>query len=70
MVTCFKISIKKSTLHTSSFPRTPLMGLPYVIIERKNIRTIQDLKGNSIGVGTVAGLPYRLLKELWGGKLP
>ena len=35
---------------------------PYVIIARKEIRTVQDLKGKSIGVGSVAGLPYRLLR--------
>jgi NitT/TauT family transport system substrate-binding protein len=41
---------------------SPLVGLPYVIIARKEIRTIQDLKGKSVGVGSVAGLPYRLLR--------
>jgi NitT/TauT family transport system substrate-binding protein len=41
---------------------SPLVGLPYVIIARKEIRTVQDLKGKSIGVGSVAGLPYRLLR--------
>jgi hypothetical protein len=39
---------------------SPLVGLPYVIIARKEIRAVQDLKGKSIGVGSVAGLPYRL----------
>ena len=38
------------------------MGLPYVLIARKEIKTIQDLRGKTIGVGTVAGMPYRLLK--------
>jgi NitT/TauT family transport system substrate-binding protein len=41
---------------------SPLVGLPYLIIARKEIRTVQDLKGKTIGVGTVAGLPYQLLK--------
>lgn len=41
---------------------SPLVGLPYVIIARKEIRTVHDLKGKSIGVGSVAGLPYRLLR--------
>ena len=41
---------------------SPLVGLPYVIIARKEIKTIQDLKGKSIGVGSLAGLPYRLLR--------
>ena len=41
---------------------SPLIGLPYVIIARKEIKTIQDLKGKSIGVGSVGGLPFRLLK--------
>jgi NitT/TauT family transport system substrate-binding protein len=41
---------------------SPLVGLPYVIIARKEIKTIQDLKGKSIGVGSVGGLPFRLLK--------
>ena len=40
----------------------PLVGLPYVLIARKEIKTIQDLRGKTIGVGTVAGMPYRLLK--------
>jgi NitT/TauT family transport system substrate-binding protein len=41
---------------------SPLVGFPYLIIARKEIRTVQDLKGKTIGVGTVAGLPYQLLK--------
>jgi NitT/TauT family transport system substrate-binding protein len=41
---------------------SPLVGLPYVIIARKEIKTIQDLKGKSIGVGSLGGLPFRLLK--------
>lgn len=41
---------------------SPLVGLPYLIIARKEIRTVQDLRGKTIGVGTVAGLPYQLLK--------
>jgi ABC-type nitrate/sulfonate/bicarbonate transport system substrate-binding protein len=41
---------------------SPLVGLPYVIIARKEIKTIQDLRGKSIGVGSVGGLPFRLLK--------
>jgi len=40
----------------------PLVGLPYVLIAHRDIKTIRDLKGKSIGVGTVAGLPARLLK--------
>jgi len=40
---------------------SPLVGLPYIIIARKEIRTIQDLKGKNIAIGTVAGLPFRLL---------
>ncbi|HET9916416.1 MAG TPA: ABC transporter substrate-binding protein [Candidatus Binatia bacterium] len=41
---------------------SPLVGLPYMIIARKEIRTVQDLKGKNIAIGTVAGLPFRLLK--------
>lgn len=41
---------------------SPLVGLPCVIIARKEIKTISDLKGKSIGVGSVGGLPYRLLR--------
>jgi NitT/TauT family transport system substrate-binding protein len=41
---------------------SPLVGLPYVIIARKEIKTVQDLKGKSIGVGSVGGLPFRLRK--------
>jgi hypothetical protein len=37
---------------------SPLLGLPYVIIARKEIKTVQDLKGKSIGVGSVGGLPF------------
>jgi ABC-type nitrate/sulfonate/bicarbonate transport system substrate-binding protein len=40
---------------------SPLVGLPYMIIARKDIRTVQDLKGKNIAIGTVAGLPFRLL---------
>ena len=40
---------------------SPLVGLPYMIIARKEIRTVQDLKGKNIAIGTVAGLPFRLL---------
>jgi ABC-type taurine transport system substrate-binding protein len=36
--------------------------LPYLIIARKEIRTVQDLKGKRMGVGTIVGLPYQLLK--------
>jgi ABC-type nitrate/sulfonate/bicarbonate transport system substrate-binding protein len=36
--------------------------LPYLIIARKEIRTVQDLKGKTMGVGTSVGLPYQLLK--------
>jgi hypothetical protein len=39
-----------------------LVGLPYLIIARKEIRTVQELKGKTLGVGTGAGLPYQLLK--------
>ena len=41
---------------------SPLVGLPYVIIAQKDIRTIQDLKGKSIGIGSLVGLPFRLIK--------
>ena len=40
----------------------PLVGLPYVLIARKDIKTIEDLKGKSIGVGSLGGLPVRLLR--------
>src|SRR5439155_1324839 len=46
----------------ASLVASPLVGLPYLIIARKEIKTIQDLKGKSIGVGSVGGLPYRLLR--------
>jgi len=40
---------------------SPLVGLPYMIVARKDIRTVQDLRGKNIAIGTVAGLPFRLL---------
>ena len=43
---------------------SPLIGLPYVIIARKEINTISDLKGKSIGVGSVGGLPYGFCEPL------
>jgi hypothetical protein len=41
---------------------SPLVGLPYLIIARTEIRTVQDLKGKTMGVCTIAGLSYQLLK--------
>lgn len=46
----------------STLVAAPLVGLPYVLIAQKEIKTVQDLRGKSIGVGSVAGLPFRLLR--------
>jgi NitT/TauT family transport system substrate-binding protein len=51
-----------ATATDATLVASPLVGLPYVIIARKEIKTVQDLKGKSIGVGSVAGLPFRLLR--------
>ena len=34
---------------------SPLVGLPYLIIARKEIRTVQDLKGKIIGISQIGG---------------
>jgi ABC-type nitrate/sulfonate/bicarbonate transport system substrate-binding protein len=41
---------------------SPLVGLPYVLLARKEIKTPADLKGKSIGVTRPGDLPYRLAK--------
>ena len=41
---------------------SPLLGLPYVLLARKDIKTPADLKGKSIGVTRPGDLPYRLAK--------
>jgi NitT/TauT family transport system substrate-binding protein len=51
-----------ATATDATLVASPLVGLPYVIIARKEIKSVQDLKGKSIGVGSVGGLPFRLLK--------
>ena len=51
-----------ATATDATLVASPLVGLPYVIIARREIKTVQDLKGKSIGVGSVGGLPFRLLK--------
>jgi len=40
----------------------PLVGLPYVLIARKEIKSVQDLRGKTVGVGTLVGMPTRFLK--------
>lgn len=42
----------------------PLVGLPYVLITRKDIRTIEDLKGKALAVTRPGDLTYRLTKAL------
>jgi NitT/TauT family transport system substrate-binding protein len=42
---------------------SPLIGLPYVVLTRKDIKRPADLKGKSIGVTRPGDLPYRLAKE-------
>src|SRR5262249_49329790 len=41
---------------------SPLVGLPYLIIACKEIKTVQDLRGKTMGFVPVAGLPYNLVK--------
>ena len=40
-----------------------LIGLPYVVLARKDIKQPADLKGKSIGVTRPGDFPYRLAKE-------
>ena len=40
-----------------------LIGLPYVVLARKDIKRPADLKGKSIGVTRPGDFPYRLAKE-------
>jgi len=42
---------------------SPLIGLPYVVLARKDIKRPADLKGKSIGVTRPGDFPYRLAKE-------
>ena len=42
----------------------PLIGLPYVLISRKEINRIEDLKGKSVGVSRPGDLDDRLMKAL------
>lgn len=42
---------------------SPLVGLPYVVLARKDIKTPLDLKGKKIGVTRPGDFPYRLAKE-------
>jgi ABC-type nitrate/sulfonate/bicarbonate transport system substrate-binding protein len=42
---------------------SPLIGLPYVVLARKDIKQPADLKGKSIGVTRPGDFPYRLAKE-------
>ena len=41
---------------------SPLVGLPYVVLARKDITKPADLKGKSIGVTRPGDLPYRLAR--------
>jgi ABC-type nitrate/sulfonate/bicarbonate transport system substrate-binding protein len=43
---------------------TTLLGLPYVLITRGEVRSVLDLKGKSVGVARVGDLPDRLLRIL------
>jgi ABC-type nitrate/sulfonate/bicarbonate transport system substrate-binding protein len=42
---------------------SPLIGLPYVVLARKDIRRPEDLKGKRIGVTRPGDFAYRLAKE-------
>ena len=42
---------------------SPLIGLPYVVLARKDIRRPADLKGKSIGVTRPGDFTFRLAKE-------
>ncbi len=42
---------------------SPLVGLPYVVLARKDIKRAADLKGKSIGVTRPGDFPYKLAKE-------
>lgn len=42
----------------------PLVGLPYVLLARKDIRRPEDLKGKSIGVTRPGDLSFRLSRAV------
>jgi NitT/TauT family transport system substrate-binding protein len=42
---------------------SPLVGLPYVVLARQDIRRPEDLKGKSIGVTRPGDFTYKLAKE-------
>ena len=43
----------------------PLIGLPYVLISRKEINRLEDLKGRSVGISRPGDLDDRLMKALF-----
>ncbi len=42
----------------------PLVGLPYVLISRKEVKTVEELKGKSVGISRPGDLDDRLVKAL------
>ncbi len=42
----------------------PLVGLPYVLLARKDIRRPEDLKGKAIGISTPGDLTHRLSRAI------
>ena len=43
----------------------PLVGIPYVLLARKDIKRPEDLKGKSIGITTPGDLSHRLAKAMF-----
>lgn len=42
----------------------PLIGLPYVLISRKDVKRVEELKGRSVGISRPGDLDDRLIKAL------
>lgn len=42
----------------------PLVGIPYVLLARKDIKRPEDLKGKSIGISRPGDLDYRLVRTM------
>ena len=42
----------------------PLVGLPYVLLARKDIKRPEELKGRSVGISRIGNLDHRLMKAV------
>src|SRR5712692_2404285 len=50
--------------HEVTLLSAPLVGLPYVMVANKNIKSVQDLKGKKAGINLPGDLDERLTREM------